>query len=107
MYHDTPMWNQTLNKAMWHQYLKQTKTLDYTDLLSYVPKGLKEVYIETAQFDPLRDEGIALEHLLKEAGIHVVAHHTSYTVHGYDAIPLASITKTMMQKRIEFLKETL
>lgn len=107
MYTDTPMWNQSLNKAMWQQYLKQAKDKTYADLLSIDPKGLGKVYLETAEFDPLRDEGIALEHVLHESEVNVISYHTKYTVHGYDALPLAAITKEMMQHRIDFLKESL
>jgi acetyl esterase/lipase len=107
MYTDTPMWNQVLNKTMWNRYLKHAKDLTYVDLLQHDPKGMSSVYIETAQFDPLRDEGIALEKRLIEACVDTLAIHTKYTVHGYDALPNADITKKMMMSRIAFLKEDL
>lgn len=105
MYTDTPMWNQVLNKTMWNRYLKHSKDLTYVDLLQHDPKGMGSVYIETAQFDPLRDEGIALEKRLIEARVDTLAIHTKHTVHGYDALPNADITKKMMMSRIAFLKE--
>jgi acetyl esterase/lipase len=76
----------------------------YASLLERDVNGLSPLYIETAEFDPLRDEGIALEKKLKKANIKVIAHHTKKTVHGYDALPQATITKAMMQQRIHFLK---
>jgi acetyl esterase len=107
MYTDTPMWNQSLNVSMWKSYLKHTKQPQDADLLRKVYHGLGPVYIETAHFDPLRDEGIALEKLLKVSHVDVKSHHTLHTVHGYDAIPHAKITKKMMQSRIAFLKENI
>lgn len=107
MYTDTPMWNQVLNKSMWNRYLKQAKDMTYADLLQHNPKGMSSVYVETAQFDPLRDEGVALEKLLIQAKVQTKAIHTLCTVHGYDAIPSANITKKMMIARIDYLKEAL
>ena len=100
----TPMWNQHLNKAMWERYLKDVEHDTYASLLEHEVHDLGAIYIETAEFDPLRDEGILLEKKLKKQGIPVVSHHSQKTVHGYDALPHATITKKMMQQRILFLK---
>ncbi len=104
MHQLTPMWNQHLNQAMWQQYLATSEDDTYASLLERDVNDLSPIYIETAEFDPLRDEGIALEKKLKQANIKVIAHHTKKTVHGYDALPHANITKMMMQQRIHFLK---
>ncbi|MGB0417880.1 MAG: alpha/beta hydrolase [Acholeplasmataceae bacterium] len=104
MYQLTPMWNQHLNQDMWQQYLATSEDDIYASLLEKDVNDLSAIYIETAEFDPLRDEGIALEKKLKQANIKVIAHHTKKTVHGYDALPHATITKAMMQQRIHFLK---
>ena len=104
MHQLTPMWNQHLNQAMWQKYLATSEDDTYASLLERDVNDLSPIYIETAEFDPLRDEGIALEKKLKQANITVIAHHTKKTVHGYDALPHATITKAMMQQRILFLK---
>ena len=100
----TPMWNQHLNHSMWAAYLNNVNEDHYASLLEHKMHSLNKVYIETAEFDPLRDEGILLEKKLKKQGIDVTAHHTSKTVHGYDALPYAKITQKMMLNRIAFLK---
>lgn len=100
----TPMWNQHLNQKMWEAYLKNVKNDQYASLLEHDMHGLGSVYIETAEFDPLRDEGLLLEKKLTKQGIDVIAFHTSKTVHGYDALPHANITQQMMLQRIAFLK---
>ena len=104
MYQLTPMWNQHLNQAMWKAYLKHSSEDTYASLLERDMTELNTVYIETAEFDPLRDEGIALEKKLRQANIKVIAHHTKKTLHGYDVLPHANITKMLMQQRIHFLK---
>jgi len=100
----TPMWNQHLNQSMWASYLKDVNNDQYASLLEHEMHSLHSVYIETAEFDPLRDEGILLEKKLKKQGIDVVSYHTLKTVHGYDALPHAKITQKMMLHRIAFLK---
>ncbi len=76
MHQLTPMWNQHLNQAMWKKYLATSNDDMYASLLERDVNGLSPLYIETAEFDPLRDEGIALEKKLKKANIKVIAHHT-------------------------------
>lgn len=107
MYQDTPMWNQILNDAMWNMYLSDSEEDTYASVLEREMQGLPAIHLETAQFDPLRDEGILLEKKVRAAKGSINAHHTTYTVHGYDAVQSASITKEMMQKRIQFFKETI
>ena len=106
MYQDTPMWNQVLNDAMWTMYLKDTEDDTYASVLELDMHDLPKIHLETAQFDPLRDEGILLEKKVRAAKGNICVYHTMNTVHGYDAIQSASITKEMMQKRIQFLKES-
>ena len=106
MYQDTPMWNQILNASMWQMYLNGRETDEYASLLEHDMTGLPPVYLETAQFDPLRDEGILFEKKVRAAKGIIQAHHTMHTVHGYDAIQSAKVTKKMMDHRIHFFKET-
>lgn len=105
-YHDTPMWNSILNKSMWDMYLKHG---DYGMLHYASPSFAKlhdmpETYIETAQYDCLRDEGIEYARRLSEAGVNVHEYHTLRTVHGYDAVFFSKLIKRMMQSRIAFIK---
>ena len=37
----------------------------------------------TAEFDPLRDEGIALVDAMRQAGVEVTHHHAEGMIHGY------------------------
>lgn len=107
MYHDTPMWNQVLNQSMWQMYLNGREEDTYASLLENDMEDLPPLYLETAQFDPLRDEGILLEKKIKEVHGKIQSNHTMNTVHGYDAIPAAKITKHMINQRIHFFKENI
>ena len=106
-YQDTPMWNQVLNASMWQMYLNGREDDDYASLLEKDLSSLPPVYLETAQFDPLRDEGLLFEKKVHAAKGLITAHHTMHTVHGYDAIQSAKVTKKMMANRIKFFKESI
>lgn len=104
---DTPMFYSEANKFMWKQYL--------SEWLGRIPpyaapmraeslKNLPPAFVETAEFDPLHDEGIAYAKRMKEDGVEVVIHETKGTVHGYDVIKRSDITKDSLEKRLVFLK---
>ena len=62
-------------------------------------------YIETAEYDGLRDGAILYAEKLREKGIHVELHKTEGTVHGYDMRLKSRIVKEYTEKRICFLRE--
>ena len=104
-FYDAPVWNSRLNQDMWHMYLKNG---DY-GLLKYASPSLSDVhslpktYIETAEYDCLRDEAMIYEKRLIEANVYVESHHTKGSFHGYDALFLSKFVLEMMEKRIAFL----
>lgn len=105
-YHDTPMWNSILNKSMWELYLKEGDQgmLQYASPSLADLHDLPETYIETAQYDCLRDEAIEYAKRLTEAGVKVHEFHTLKTVHGYDAVFFSKLIKHMIHNRCSFLK---
>jgi len=104
---DTPMWTGLSNRRMWEMYLR-----DYPDELPpyAVPgkggvRGLPATYIETAEYDPLRDEAIAFAEALRGRGnASVVINATQGTVHGYDAVAGSAVVQDSMRQRIAFLQ---
>lgn len=102
---DTPVWNSVQNEAMWQDYLPEVSR----DMLPYASpaladlKGLPPAYVETAEFDCLKDEAKDYAKALKAADVPVVEHHTKGTVHGFDAIKKASVTQEALEARIRFL----
>ena len=66
--------------------------------------GLPPAYVETAEFDCLRDEGILYAKRLEEEGIYVTLHETKGTIHGYDFMSKSPIVQDSLQRRIAFLR---
>jgi acetyl esterase len=104
-YTDTPMWNAKLNQKMWHYYLNhadETRFAAPLDMSNH--DHLPNAYIEVAEFDCLRDEGIAYASILERAGIDVELNQTTGTVHGFDVVERSDITLEHKQRRIEALQ---
>ena len=102
---DTPMWHAKLNQAMWDTYLPTKESANLfaqnhveTNLYRAFPK----TYIESAQFDCLRDEALALADKLQQAGVDVTLNQTQGTMHGYDQVD-CQISRDNIQKRIDWL----
>ena len=107
-YTDTPMWNSTLSNRIAPMTKVDKSRPDY---IYYSPveaesfKNFPPAYIETAEFDCLHDDGILYAEKLREAGIEVVLNETKGTMHGFDIMQKASITKEALEARIRFMKE--
>lgn len=88
---NTPNWTYDATVNMWACYLGEKSTdpispyaapLTATDLSQLPP-----AYIWTAEFDPLRDEGIQYATKLMSHGIPVELHNYAGTFHGFDQTP--------------------
>ncbi|WP_086348032.1 alpha/beta hydrolase [Candidatus Enterococcus clewellii] len=107
---DTPIWNSTLSDSMWALYLKNGDfgTPQYVSPVEAESfENLPKAYMETAEFDCLRDEGRNYALAMKEAGVPVQLNETKRTIHCYDAEPNSSLTQENIAKRIDFLKSVL
>lgn len=106
-YDDTPMWNSVLNKKMWDLYLKDTA--DDANYASPIDAdshhNLPSAYVEVAEFDCLRDEGIHYAEALMNEQIDVTLNRTEGTVHGYDFVEKSEIVLKNKALRIEALKK--
>ena len=106
-YTDTPMWNARLNAKMWEYYLgKQTpEYMEYASPMEAASlEGFPASYIEVAEYDCLRDEGIAFAKRLREADVPVELQVVKQACHGFETAIKSSVTRTAMERRIEFLK---
>jgi acetyl esterase len=108
-FQDTPLWNAPNSKLMWDVYLKG---LDRTHLPKYVSalqrtnlKGLPPAYIETAEFDCLRDEAILYAQKLKDTNIEIELNQTKMTIHAFDMVDKSNITQDSIQRRITALRQ--
>ena len=106
-YHDTPMCN---NKDV-DRYCKlflqgnedeYSAPINAPDFTVFPP-----TYLETAEFDCLRDEGILFAEKLQNAGVPVFLHNTQGTMHAYDMVQNSEIVRESMQKRVKFLIENM
>lgn len=106
-YHDAPVWNSHSNQAMWQCYLTSTdsenrryavpaKRVD----LSKLPKA----YIESTEFDCLKDEAEEYAEQLQLAGVETLLLETEGTIHGYDSVLKSGKAQEYIQHRIRFLK---
>lgn len=105
---DTPMWNAKLSAKMWKYYLRDKRWQNderYNPTYGKDLSVLPETYVETAEFDCLRDEAKDYADKLKNAGVRVTLNETQGTMHGYDIVEKSEITKLSMAKRIDFLKD--
>ena len=98
---DTPIWNSKLNHKMWKIYLGSQK---YLSPCEKSVKNFPPTYIETAEYDCLKDEALFFCYQLEKENIPVILNNTAKTVHGFDLISCKT-TEKVIQKRIEILKK--
>ncbi len=107
-YTDTPMWNSTLSDRIAPMTKADRNRPDY---IYYSPveadnfTELPPAYIETAEFDCLHDDGILYAAKLRAAGVDATLNETKGTMHGFDIMQNASITKSALASRIRFMKK--
>ena len=105
---DTPLWNATSNRRMWQMYLSAYPAGDIPDYASPGHGTLTQsplTYIETAEFDPLRDEALHYARALQQQAIELTLNETKGTVHGYDGIATSASSQQAIASRIAFLKQ--
>ena len=107
-YWDAPVWDAKKNIRMWTQYL----TVETQPLLGYASPlhaadhhNLPETYLEVAEYDCLRDEGLAYGKVLESSGNRVKTNEVKGGVHGYDNFMNSTYVDGFVDQRIELLKE--
>lgn len=93
---DTPLWDRNKAIASWRHYLAATSD----DVPAWAAparaedlSGLPPAGIATAEFDPLRDEGLAYAMALIAAGVSVELHHYRGTFHGSVVATTAQVSR--------------
>jgi len=108
LYTDTPIWNSAANRKMWEFYLKgwEGPVSPYASPMHAGSlAGLPPAYVETAEYDPLRDEGIEYARRMAADGVEVTLHETKHTVHGYDIIKVNEIVEESLALRTQAIKK--
>src|SRR5690606_17971250 len=105
---DTPWMTHDKVATTWRHYLGSTPASAYaaparaTDL-----SGLPPAYIATAEFDPLRDDGIGYALRLLQSGVTVELHQWPGTFHGSQAIASAEISQRQVAELAAALRRAL
>lgn len=106
-YSDTPFWNAKATKRMWELYLGDGSPArrEYASPLEAGSLAeLPDAYVETAEFDCLRDEGKALAGALEAAGSRVEYHLIKGATHGFELAFSSELTRSSMELRVAALK---
>lgn len=104
---DAPCWSSNLNRQMWKVYLENGDhgMLSYASPSSATSlSGLPPAYIETPEYDCLRDEGIAYADRLAQSGIAVILNKIKGAFHGFDISLNSEIVKAAIEARCNALK---
>jgi acetyl esterase/lipase len=105
---DTPFMNRDKVRASWQHYLGSTPASQYAAPARAADvSGLPSAYIATAEFDPIRDEGICYAVRLLEAGVSVELHQWPGTFHGSQAILSAAVSQRQIAEICTVLRRAL
>ena len=96
-FRSAPMWSGKNNEWMEKHYLRGEQVP--------IPclSGIRKAFVETAEYDPLHDEGILIGEKLMEAGAVTELSETKGTVHGYDILWNRPYVRTLREKRLTWL----
>ncbi len=106
---DVPPFRRETPHARWEMYLGHpaaTGLPPYASPMHGKLTGLPDAYVETGEYDLLRDEGAAYAKALTENRVNVTLNETKGTVHGYDLlVPKSKISRDAMMSRVQFLQK--
>jgi len=105
---DTPLWNSKQNRKMWRLYLMDgvnTQREYFSPVEASSFANLPDAYIEVAEFDCLRDEGIKYAESLQKGGASVDLNETVGTIHGFEIVEGSELVRQSVQRRIAALQK--
>ena len=105
---DTPLLNSKVNKGMWKLYLKDSVKGNKAYAAPNEAEGFSDLpsaYIEVAEFDCLRDEGLEYAKSLEEAGVEVKVREVKGAIHDFEIAKNSDYIKEVIKSRGETLKE--
>jgi acetyl esterase len=105
---DAPIWTARQNAIMWQKYLRNGDQ----GMLAYASpseattfRDLPPAFIETAEFDCLKDEAVQLAARMAQDGVPTQLENTVGTIHGYDDVFTSPIVQANLAKRVEALRQ--
>jgi len=104
---DTPVWDAKRTEMFWKAYLgkQEPRQIQYAspieaESLEHFPNA----YIEVAEFDSLRDEGIAFAERLRSEGVFTELHEVKGACHGFEAALESRMVEESMRRRIHWIQ---
>jgi acetyl esterase len=105
---DTPWMTRDKLAATWRHYLGSQPASPYAAPARAADlSGLPPAYVATAEFDPVRDEGIGYAQRLLQAGVPVELHQWPGTFHGSQAILSADVSQRQIAELTAALRRAL
>lgn len=104
----TPLWNVENNRRMWSYYLaglSREERYAASPMHGALSSVIPDTYIETAEFDCLRDEGVLYGQKLRQAEAQVEINETKGTFHGCDSAIHTQAARLDVEKRVASLKK--
>ncbi len=103
-YKGVPLWNTPMSEDSIKLYLRDTK--GETPAYAYPMRAkdfsnLPPAYIETAEFDSLKDEAEIYANKLSDKGVEVELFETKGTLHGFENVLDSEVTEQILQRRID------
>ena len=106
-YTDTPMCNSRDIEKYGHYYTPDPAaagSVYAAPIKAESLSGLPAAYVETAEFDCLRDDGILYAQRLRQSGVSAELNNTEGTMHGFDIVLDSPIVRNCVDRRVAFLK---
>ena len=105
-YTDTPMCNSRDIEKYGHYYTPDpaaASSVYAAPVKAESLAGFPAAYIETAEFDCLRDDGILYAERLRQFGVPTELNNTEGTMHGFDIVLDSPIVRACVDRRVAFL----
>lgn len=107
-YADAPVWDVELSRLMWRAYLgdRPPEKIEYASPLEAASfSDFPPTYIEVAQYDTLRDDGVSLYNRLLEEHIACELHEIPGACHGFETALRSKLLRDCMARRIAWLRK--
>jgi acetyl esterase/lipase len=106
---NVPPFKELSSSGVWEAYLGHPLAAGvprYAAPLHGDLSGVAPACVETAEFDPLRDEGRAYAQKLIASGVEVSTNEVKGAVHGFDLLAAGSeVSKRAVEARVQFLRK--
>lgn len=100
------IWTDASNRSMWQAYLQDVPESELPKIIPMraAVENTSPAYVETQEFDILKDEGQAYANRLREAGVVVEHHQIPGSYHGFDGELDSPLVQQVLKNRIDWLR---